>query len=97
MLNITSARAWDSNRFIRDFDFFGYKFALLSSVGSAGLNSIINTLPARDAEEMEKFPQQDIKFIRDWLAVSATHTHCRCFTYVVLVCGISLMIPIFRC
>ena len=74
MLNITGARAWDSNRFIRDFDYFGYKFALLSSVGSAGLNSIINTLPARDAEEFEKFPPEDIEFIRDWLAVSGTQT-----------------------
>jgi hypothetical protein len=34
----------------------GSKFALLSSVGSAGLNSIVNTLPARDIEEFEKFP-----------------------------------------
>ena len=70
MLNITGARAWNSNRFIRDFDIFGYKFALLSSIGTAGLNSIVNTLPARDADEFDKFPQEDLKFIRDWLAVS---------------------------
>ena len=70
VLNASGARAWDSNRFIRDFDHFGYKFALLSSVGSAGLNSIVNTLPARDAEEFEKFPKEDLAFIRGWLAVS---------------------------
>ena len=70
VLNISGARAWDSNRFIRDFDYFGYKFALLSSIGSAGLNSIINTLPARDAEEFNKFPTEDKKFIRDWLEVT---------------------------
>ena len=73
MLNVTGDRAWDSNRFIRDFDFFGYKFALLSSIGSAGLNSVVNTLPARDAEEFEKFPQEDIYFIRDWLAWTDSH------------------------
>ena len=70
MLNASDARAWDSNRFIRDFDHFGYKFALLSSVGSAGLNSIVNTLPARDAEEFEKFPKEDLAFMRTWLSVS---------------------------
>jgi hypothetical protein len=68
MLNISGARAWDSNRFVRDFDYVGYKYALLSSVGSAGMNSVINTLPARDAEEYEKFPAEDIAFIREWLA-----------------------------
>jgi hypothetical protein len=70
VLNASGARAWDSNRFIRDFDHFGYKFALLSSVGSAGLNSIVNTLPARDAEEFEKFPKEDLAFMAGWLAVS---------------------------
>ena len=25
MLNSNAARAWDSNRFYRDFDYFGYK------------------------------------------------------------------------
>ena len=70
MLNASDARAWDSNRFIRDFDHFGYKVALLSSVGSTGLNSIVNTLPARDAEEFEKFAKEDLAFIRGWLAVS---------------------------
>ena len=69
---VLDARAWDSNRFIRDFDHFGYKFALLSSVGSAGLNSIVNTLPARDAEEFENFAKEDLAFIRGWLKVSAS-------------------------
>ena len=41
MTNITGARAWDNNRFIRDFDYFGYPYALLSSVGSAGLNNVM--------------------------------------------------------
>ena len=27
----------------RDFDYFGYRYALLASVGSAGLNSIVNS------------------------------------------------------
>ena len=73
MQNISGARAWDSNRFIRDFDIVGYKYALLSSVGSAGLNSVVNTLPARDAEEYNAFPEADLSFIRDWLKWTDTH------------------------
>ena len=64
MLNTTKQRAWDTPRFARDFDFFGYQYALLSSVGSAGLNNVINMLPARDADEYESFPQEDVLFIK---------------------------------
>ena len=73
MLNSSGARAWDSNRFYRDFDFFAYKYALIASVGSAGLNSIVNTLPARDAEEYDKFPAADLAFIKTWLGWTDTH------------------------
>ena len=73
MLNSSGARAWDSNRFYRDFDFFAYKYALIASVGSAGLNSIVNTLPARDAEEYDKFPAADLAFIKEWLGWTDTH------------------------
>lgn len=73
MLDVNAARAWDSDRFIRDFDIFGSKFALLSSVGSAGLNTIVNTLPARDSGEFEHFPSDDLAFIRDWLAWTDSH------------------------
>ena len=44
MLNSSGARAWDSNRFARDFDYFGHRFALLSSIGSAGLVSLRDVL-----------------------------------------------------
>ena len=67
MLNTTRQRAWDSPRFARDFDYFGYQYALLSSVGSAGLNNVINMLPARDPDEFASFPQDDVVFIKRWL------------------------------
>jgi len=67
MLNATRQRAWDTPRFARDFDFFGYQYALLSSVGSAGLHTVVNMLPARDAAEYALFPQADLAFIKRWL------------------------------
>jgi hypothetical protein len=73
MLNSSGARAWDSNRFARDFDIFGHRYALLSSVGSAGLNTVVNTLPARDKEEHDAFPQAELDFITQWLRWTDDH------------------------
>ena len=39
MLNSSAARAWDSNRFYRDFDFFAYKYALIASVRAKNIIS----------------------------------------------------------
>jgi hypothetical protein len=52
----------------RDFDYLGYKFSLLSSIGTAGLNNVLCMIPARDEEEYAMFPQNDIAFISQWLA-----------------------------
>ena len=73
MLNISGQRAWNTNRFFRDFDILGHRYALLSSVGSAGLNSVINTLPARDAAEHDAFPPAEVDFIRKWLSWTDAH------------------------
>ena len=39
------------------FHFRRYQYSLLSSIGTAGLNNIINDIPARDLEEFNAFPQ----------------------------------------
>merc|ERR1719469_1676353 len=52
----------------RDFDLLGYRYSLLSSVGSGGLNNVLNMLPARDLQEFRLFPKDDLAFVRDWLA-----------------------------
>jgi hypothetical protein len=53
---------------VRDFDLLGYRYSLLSSIGSGGLNNVLNMLPARDTEEYTKFPKADLGFVREWLA-----------------------------
>ena len=52
----------------RDFDYLGYKFSLLSSIGTAGLNNVLCMIPARDQEEYTLFPQEDLAFISHWLS-----------------------------
>ena len=56
-----------NNSNTRDFDYLGYKYSLLSSIGTAGLNNVFTMLPARDPAEFEHFPKEDIAFIRNWL------------------------------
>ncbi|CAE7459681.1 unnamed protein product [Symbiodinium sp. CCMP2592] len=56
-----------NNSNTRDFDYLGYKYSLLSSIGTAGLNNVFTMVPARDPAEFEHFPKGDIAFIRNWL------------------------------
>lgn len=51
----------------RDWDYLGWKYSLFSSIGTGGLNNVVNMIPARDPEEFRYFSEADIKFVRDWL------------------------------
>lgn len=51
----------------------GYKYSLLSTVGTAGQNNVLTMIPARDVEEFKLFPAADLKFIKDWLAWTDTN------------------------
>ena len=57
----------------RDFDFNGYKFGLLSSIGTAGLNNVAAMLPARDVAENAAFPAEDVAWINKWLDFTDEH------------------------
>ena len=46
-------RAGDFN--LRDFDYFGAPYSLLSSLAVGGLNSVICDIPARDEQEFLAF------------------------------------------
>ena len=46
----TPGPCYDSN--VRDFDFLGYKYSVLSTVGTAGQNNVLAMIPARDEQEM---------------------------------------------
>lgn len=50
-----------------DWDYLGWRYSLISSVGTAPFNHVINFLPARDEAEFRLFPEADKKWFRDWL------------------------------
>jgi hypothetical protein len=51
----------------RDWDVLGWKYSLLSSVGTAPFNHTISYIPARDEEEFKAFSAADKAFFRHWL------------------------------
>ena len=66
-----TARCYDMNA--RDFDLIGFKYSLISSIGSAGLNNVLAMIPARDAQEFTLLPSADRAFIARWLAFTDVH------------------------
>lgn len=57
----------------RDYDYLGYRYALMSQLATAGLNNVLCMLPARDESEFALFPKEDVAFIHDWLAWTDAH------------------------
>lgn len=51
----------------RDWDVLGWKYSLLSSVGTAPFNHTISYIPARDEAEFKAFSAADKAFFRRWL------------------------------
>jgi len=51
----------------RDWDVLGWKYSLLSSVGTAPFNHTISYIPARDEAEFKAFTATDKAFFRRWL------------------------------
>jgi hypothetical protein len=41
---------------VRDFDFYGAPYGILSAIGTGGLNAVVCDIPARDVAEFEAFP-----------------------------------------
>jgi len=67
--NCVMAMDWHT----RDFDFLGYRYSVLSTVGTAGRNLVLGNIPARNLEEFEHFPQADITWMRKWFDFVDTH------------------------
>ena len=57
----------------RDFDLLGYRYSVMSSIGTAGLNNVVNMLPARDEQEYALLPAEDIAFVREWMRWTDAH------------------------
>ena len=64
----------DQNRVMRrdayrraDWDYLGWKYSVISSIGTAPVNHVINYLPARSIDEYNAFTEADKQWHRDWL------------------------------
>ena len=51
---------------VRDFDYPGHRYSILSTIATAGCNLLTANIPARDAEEFAKFPEIDLEWWRRW-------------------------------
>lgn len=51
----------------RDWDILGWRFSLLSSIGTAPFNHVINFVPARDPDEFKALSDEDKHWFRAWL------------------------------
>lgn len=58
---------WNRDLHLRDFDRLGFKYSVMSSIGTAGLNNVLAMLPGRDTEVFSKFPAADKAFVKRWL------------------------------
>ena len=51
----------------RDWDVLGWRYSLLSSIGTAPINHVVDFIPARDPDEYRALSEDDKKFFRGWL------------------------------
>jgi hypothetical protein len=51
----------------KDWDVLGWKYSLLSSIGTAPFHHVVNFIPARDTEESAALSEEDKAWFRKWL------------------------------
>ena len=51
----------------RDWDYLGWRYSVLSSIGTAPFNNVVNLLPARDETEFKHFRPEDQRWLRQWI------------------------------
>lgn len=51
----------------KDWDVLGWRYSLLSSIGTAPFHHVINFIPARDPEEFAALSEEDKAWFRRWL------------------------------
>jgi hypothetical protein len=50
-----------------DWDYLGYRYSVISSIGSGGWNNVMDMIPARNRDEFRHFSSDDKAWIRRWL------------------------------
>lgn len=51
----------------RDWDYMGWKYSVLSAIGTAPFNQVIDYIPARDLAEVKNFSDRDKRWFIHWL------------------------------
>ena len=51
----------------RDWDYLGWRYSVISSIGTAPFNNVVDLLPARDETEFTHFCAEDQHWLREWL------------------------------
>lgn len=57
----------------RDWDYLGWRYSLLSSIAIAGLNNVLDMVPARDPAEHAAFSAADRQWFRGWIDWTAAN------------------------
>jgi len=52
---------------VRDWDYLGWRYSVISSIGTAPLNHVVDLLPARDETEFAHFRPEDQRWLRRWM------------------------------
>ncbi|MGE5360979.1 MAG: hypothetical protein ACM3NQ_18325 [Bacteroidales bacterium] len=71
----------------RDWDSLGFRYSVLSSIAIAGLNNVIDMIPARDIEENRAFMQEgaaDRAWFRKWIDWTAANKELLRHTRTIL-------------
>ncbi|MCF7674067.1 MAG: hypothetical protein K9N23_01770 [Akkermansiaceae bacterium] len=51
----------------RDWDLLGWRYSVVSSVGTAPFNHVVDLLPARDETEVQHFSKDDQQWLKGWM------------------------------
>lgn len=52
---------------VRDWDYLGWRYSVLSSIAVGGWNNVLDMIPARDSAERRSFSAEDRAWLRRWL------------------------------
>jgi hypothetical protein len=52
---------------VRDWDYLGWRYSVISSIGTAPFNHVVDLLPARDETEFKHFRAEDQRWLRQWM------------------------------
>jgi len=69
---------------LRDWDYLGFRYSFLSSIGTGGWNNVVDMIPVRDSEEARHFSREDKAWIRSWLNWTSTHKELLRHTRTIL-------------